>query len=47
MYDFYYNYLIVKYGYENVKLSYTDTDSLKFIVSCENFYVDMCKPENI
>ncbi len=46
MYDFYYNHLIKQYGYENIKLCVTDTDSLKFQVKCNDFYRDMCKPEN-
>ena len=28
MYEFYYNYVVKNYGYENVKLCMTDTDSL-------------------
>jgi hypothetical protein len=40
MYDFYYNYLKVKYG-DKLKLLYTDTDSLIIKVHTNNFYDDI------
>ena len=40
MYEFYYKYLKTKYG-ENMKLLFTDTDSLCVYVECENMYNDM------
>ena len=40
MYDFYYNELKVMYG-ENVKLLFTDTDSLCILVKTKDMYEDM------
>jgi hypothetical protein len=40
IYDFYYNYLKQKYK-NNIKLLYTDTDSLIIKVDTDNFYNDM------
>ena len=40
MYDFYYNTLKARYG-ENVRLLYTDTDSLIVKVDTEDIYADM------
>ena len=42
MYDFYYNTLKARYG-ENVRLLYTDTDSLIVKVDTEDIYADMKK----
>ena len=42
MYDFYYNTLKARYG-ENVRLLYTDTDSLIVHVQTEDIYADMKK----
>ena len=42
MYDFYYNHLKKTYG-ENVRLLYTDTDSLIIHVTTEDIYADMMK----
>ena len=42
MFDYYYNIILPKYGYENVKLIFTDTDSLCLqIKSKSNIYRDM------
>lgn len=38
MYGFWYDYLLPKFGAENVKLLFTDTDSFCFHVKCEDFY---------
>jgi len=46
MYDFYYNFLQRNYGYNNVKLVGTDTDSVFVEVKCDDFYKDMCSPQN-
>ena len=40
MYDFYYGYIKRKYG-DKVRLLFTDTDSLMFIVVTEDFYKDI------
>lgn len=40
MYNFHYDYMKKKYGY-NCKLLYTDTDSLIYKVKCQNIYEDM------
>lgn len=42
IYDFFYNYLKNKYA-NNVKLLYTDTDSLVIEVKTDNFYQDMSR----
>ena len=42
MYDFYYNTLKARYG-ENVRLLYTDTDSLIVKVDTEDIYADMAQ----
>lgn len=44
MYSFYYNVLVPKYG-ENMKLCFTDTDSLFFEIKSENIYKDMKEME--
>ena len=41
MYDFHYNVMIKKYGHENVKLLMTDTDSLVYEITTEDFYKDI------
>ena len=40
MYEFYYGYIKPKYG-EKVKLLFTDTDSLMFLIETEDFYKDI------
>lgn len=40
MYEFYYNFLKVKYG-ENICLAYTDTDSFVLHIKTDDFYADM------
>ena len=40
MYDFYYGYIKPKYG-DKVKLLFTDTDSLMFLIETEDFYEDI------
>ena len=40
MYDFHYNFIKPKYG-ENVRLLFTDTDSLMYEIKTEDFYKDM------
>jgi hypothetical protein len=40
MYQFHYEYIKPKYG-DNVKLLFTDTDSLTYEIKCEDVYRDM------
>ena len=40
MYDFYYGYLKPKYG-DKVRLLFTDTDSVMFLIETEDFYEDI------
>ena len=42
MYDFYYGYLKPKYG-EKIRLLFTDTDSLMFLIETEDFYKDIAR----
>ena len=41
MYEFYYNYMVPKYGLEKLKLCYMDTDFLVYHIKTENFYADI------
>ena len=41
MYEFHYDYMIPKYGCENVKLCYTDTDSFIYHIKTDDFYADI------
>ena len=40
MYDFHYNYMLKKY---NIKLMFTDTDSLFYEIKTDNVYKDLLK----
>ena len=40
MYEFWYNYIIPKYG-DRAKLSYTDTDSFIIYIKMEDFFEDI------
>ncbi|XP_035234224.1 uncharacterized protein LOC118206056 [Stegodyphus dumicola] len=42
MYQFHYDFMKMKYG-KNVHLLFTDTDSLCYEISCQDFYHDMLK----
>ena len=42
MYDFHYNYIKRKYG-KQVKLLFTDTDSLSYEIEAKDFYADFWK----
>ena len=41
MYEFHYNYMVPKYGLENLKPCYMDTDSLVYDIKTEDFYEDI------
>ena len=41
MYEFHYNYMVPKYGLEQLKLCYMDTDSLVYDIKTEDFYEDI------
>ena len=43
MFDFHYNYIQKKYGYKCTKLLFTDTDSLMYEITTEDFYKDISK----
>ena len=41
MYEFHNDYMVPKYGLENLKLCYMDTDSLVYDIKTEDFYEDI------
>ena len=41
MYEFHYDYMVLKYGLEKLKLCYMDTDSLVYDIKTEDFYEDI------
>ena len=41
MYEFHYDYMVPKYGLEELKLCYMDTDSLVYDIKTEDFYKDI------
>jgi hypothetical protein len=41
MYTFHYEHMLPKYGYENIKLLFTDTDSLTYHIKTHDLYEDM------
>ena len=40
MYTFHYEHMLPKYGYENIKLLFTDTDSLTYHIKTNDLYDD-------
>ena len=44
MYDFHYNYMLKKY---NIKLMFTDTDSLFYEIKTDNVYENLLKDEEL
>ena len=47
MYDFHYNYILKKYDYKNIKLLFTDTDSLCYHIKTEDAYEDFYKDKQL
>ena len=47
MYDFHYNYILKKYDYKNIKLLFTDTDSLCYHMKTEDAYEDFHKDKEL
>ena len=48
MYDFHYNYMKVKYPRaDQLKLLFTDTDSLTYHIETEDIYADMLKDNHL
>ena len=43
MFDFHYNYIQNKYGHNSAKLLFTDTDSLMYEITTDDFYKDISK----
>ena len=41
MYEFHYDYMVLKYGLEKLKLCYMDMDSLVYDIETEHFYEDI------
>ena len=41
MYEFHYDYMVLKYGLEKLKLCYMDMDSLVYDIKTEDFYEDI------
>jgi hypothetical protein len=46
MYDFHYNTILKKYSYKDVKLLFTDTDSLCYHIKTEDIYKDIESNKN-
>ena len=47
MYDFHYNYTLKKYDYENVKLLFTDTDSLCYHIKTKDAFEDFFQDKQL
>ena len=47
MYDFHYNYILKKYNKEDIKLLFTDTDSLRYHLKTEDAYEDFIKDRHL
>ena len=47
MYDFHYNYMLKKYDRKNIKLMFTDTDSLFYEIKTDDVYEDLLKDKEL
>ena len=47
MYDFQYNYMLKKYDRKNIKLMFTDTDSLFYEIKTDDVYEDLLKDKEL
>lgn len=47
MYQFHYDYILPKYGVDRVKLLFTDTDSLTYLIFTEDIYKDMKEEQHL
>ena len=47
MYDFHYNYILKKYDKKNIKLMFTDTDSLFYEIKTDDVYEDLLKDKEL
>ena len=47
MYDFHYNYMLNKYDRKNIKLMFTDTDSLFYEIKTDDVYEDLLKDKEL
>ena len=47
MYDFHYNYILKKYDYNDIKLLFTDTDSLCYHMKTEDAYQDFWEDKQL
>ena len=47
MYDFHYNYMLNKYEGKNIRLMFTDTDSLFYEIKTEDAYKDLYEKKKI
>ena len=47
MYDFHYNYMLKKYDKKNIKLMFTDTDSLFYEIKTDDVYKDLFQDKEL
>ena len=47
MYDYHYNHMMKKYGSDNAKLLFTDTDSLTYHITTPDLYQDMLEDQDL
>ena len=47
IYDFHYNYMLKKYDRKNIKLMFTDTDSLCYEIKTDDVYKDLFQDKEL